>query len=597
VSEHDARDEVLDDEPVRAEDAGPDVEEPSPGRGPRGFGDGRWWRLGVTGAAVAALVWGSTVVDGGVRLDGAAPDQAAAEPSPGAGGASFVDAASLGCPGPELLGVDGEEATQTVTVAAQQAMTQVLDRMATEGVAVPSSDDGDGAGDDLALTATGEGPRSASARADGSASLEVDEPRSGLVLAQGSSAPGAVGGQLGLDTGPGARGLSLTSCTTPAETQWLVGGGDAPGRSEQLVLTNPGEDAVTVEVTVWGEDGPVPATGATGIVVPGRGRTVELLDALAPSASSPVVRVRATGGTVVAHLGEHFREGTTDRGAEVAGAAAEPALDLVVPALPTPDDEREHEVVLRLVAPGDEEAVVQLTALTEDGARRLAGAVTRVAAGHTVDVVLEDLPAGTTALRLRSDQPVTAGARLEVLPGDEEPTVGAQDDAAVTTGPDGDGASGDEAGGDESAATTGPDEDASDQDEPLVRPAGDLAWVAGTTLATSPIGSALPGAGDVPGLRRELAVSAVDGTDAVVVWLDEEGRASVERLSLRNDTTAVVPVPDGARAVWVVSTGLAGVAASVLVQGADEGGPYAAATTLPRVPWQRQVTQVDVVLP
>ncbi|MFK5633042.1 DUF5719 family protein [Ornithinimicrobium sp. LYQ103] len=580
----------------------------APGRSPRSVGDARWWRLGLGTAVLVALVWGVGALDGTVRLEGGTSDGAAgsddrssddrsSDPSGAVDEASFVGSAALGCPGPELLGVEGQETTQSVDVSAGWATGAVLERMAEDGVVVPSAVGGPGDDDDaqaadaeLALTETGPAGRAVGLPEEGAARLVLDGPAGALVLAAGPGAPGVVGGQLGLGTDPGTRGLSLTACTTATESQWLVGGGEGPGRSEQLVLTNPGDDAVTVEVALWGADGPVPTTGAAGIVVPGRGRAVQLLDALAPSVSSPVVRVHATGGPVVAHLGEHFRDGTTDRGAEVVLTAAEPTTDLVVPALPRAEEGREHDIVLRLLAPGADEAVVDLTALTEDGARRLAGAVTRVPAGHTVDVALEDLPEGTTALRLRSDQPVTAGTRLQLLPSDEKPTVEGQDEAATTTAP---------AGAEGARTTAGPDqdEDAPDQDEPLVRPAGDLAWVAATTVATSPVGAALPAVDAVPGVSRQLAVSAVDGTDALVVWLDEDGRASVERLELRNDTTVLVPVPAAASAVWVTSTGSAGVAASVLLQGADEGGPYVAATTLPRVPWQRQVTQVGVVLP
>ena len=101
--------------------------------------------------------------------------------------------------------------------------------------------------------------------------------------------------------------------------------GPQPGRTALLdELTASGEVAWVGDGGIGDSDGWVRwyVAGAEPSAVrsaPAHHRGQELLDALAPSASSPVVRVRATGGTVVAHLGEHFREGTTDRGAEVAG--------------------------------------------------------------------------------------------------------------------------------------------------------------------------------------------------------------------------------------------------------------------------------------
>ena len=415
--------------------------------------------------------------------------------------------------------------------------------------------------------------------------VEVDEEASAVVTALDGLAPAVVGGLLEVGTVPGARGAAVAGCAPQGETRWLVGGDDDPGRTEQLVLTNPGTDTVTVEVSVWGADGPVATTGAGAVVVPAGGRTVEVLDALAPGADAPVVRVRASGGPVVAHLAEHYRDGTTDRGTELVGAAAAPATDLVVPALPAVPEGHDGQVVLRVGAPGEAEAVVELTALTADGAVPLADRVTRVPARSTVDVPLDDLPDGAVALRLRSDEPVVAGARLEVLPAGDEPVV---------VPSEGDGEGEEAGGGDEERADR---EDGTEQDEPLVRPAGETAWVAATQPSTTPTGMALPDRSLLPHGSAELALTAVDGTTAWVTWVDEDGRETARWIDLRNDTTLVLPVPDEARAVWVVGAGPAGVASALHLTGTDELGPYVASTTLPQLPWTRHATDVRPVIP
>lgn len=447
--------------------------------------------------------------------------------------------------------------------------------------------------------------------------VSLDREASALMEAQDELAPGAAGGQLGLGTEAGSRGLTLAACAPVGETQWLVGGGAAPGRTEQLVLSNPGPDPVTVSVAVWGSEGPVPTTGASGIVVPGGGRTVALLDGLAPGADAPVLAVSSNGGPVVAHLAETYREGTTDRGTEIVGPSAAPATDLVVPALPGVPEGDTGEVVLRLAAPGDVQAVVDLTALTPDGAVRLAGQVTRVPAGSTVDVPLPDLPEGATALRLRSDEPVTGGARLEILPAERDPEI--LDPASATAAP-GDGSEGTQGDGDvdDALATAGPGDDASatsspdetddpdpqdepdgrtEQGEPLRRPAGDLAWVGATVPSTSPSGMALPDRSQVPGARATLALTAVDGTTAWITWVDEEGEETSRSVPLTYDTTVLLPVPEDARAVWVVGAGPAGVVAAVHVEGRDGRGAYVASTTVPTLPWTQSLTQVRPVVP
>ncbi|GGK67092.1 DUF5719 family protein [Ornithinimicrobium pekingense] len=642
--------------PVGAPAASADTTQAPAGESPRGSSgalralSSPWWRVGVAVAAVGALTWGVTASDAALRLGEDAPGDGAAATA-GAQAGAYVQTAVLACPGTvpwlddeaasrpavdvvalgppaSVLGqappASGDDASGTAapddahatSVPDEASATSAPDEAAStaapdEAASTAAPDDAasTAAPDDAASTAAPDEAASTSApdgtsvlRATDPASLSVDlehgipagisleRASSALVEASGTIAPGVVGGQLGLGTEPGSRGLTLAGCVPAGEAQWLVGGGSAPGRAEQLVLTNPGPDPVTVAVAVWGAEGPVTTTGAGSIVVPGGGRAVELLDGLAPAVDAPVVGVTATGGPVVAHLAETYRDGTTDRGTEVVPPVAAPATDLVVPALPAAPEGHERQVVLRVAAPGDRQAVVELTALTPEGAVRLSDQVTRVPAGSTVDLALDDLPEGATALRLRADEPVTGGARLEVLPAEDDPLV--VDPATATANP---------AEGDAATATDGPDgdgdSDGTEQGEPLLRAAGDVAWVGATAPAGGPAGLALPDRSGVPGAAAALALSAVDATTAWVTWVDEEGTQTSRSVELPNDTTELVALPPEARAVWVGTTGGAGVASAVHVTGGDDRGPLVASSTVPQLPWTRQVTQVRPAVP
>ncbi|MGD8150166.1 DUF5719 family protein [Ornithinimicrobium sp. Y1694] len=628
-----------------------------------------WWRPTVAVLAAAGLVWGAGwLAEGGVQLGSTTPSDSAEATTNGP--VAYVESASLACPGPvpggvgtathaDASGASGEEddgdAARALVVAAS-APAEVGEFAGQEGAAEQDSGvEGVATGESLdARGSTGEGSgpmlyegdgssdaaaggaSGGSAGGDGSplADLTIEADAAGLVAATGAGAPGVVGGQLSLSTEPGARGLSLTGCGAAAETQWLVAGGHEAGRSEHLVLSNPGENAVTVDVAVYGADGLVTTTGASGLVVPAHGRSVHLLDALAPSVEAPVVQVRASGGPVVAHLAEYHREGTTDLGAEIVGAAAAPSTDLVIPAMLLGGENGggaeavSPAVTLRLVAPGDSSAVVDLTALTPDGAVRLSEDVTRVPAGTTVDVVLEDLPDQVNALRVRSASPVTGGLKVElppsgdepVEPGDDAATTGGPDGAAVTGGPD-DAAT--TAGPDDAATTAGPDDaattaepddaattagpdgasttagpPATPQAEPLVRPAGELAWVPAVTLSTTPIGMGIPDLAALSGGTARVAVTVLDATPVRVTWLLDDGTSRADDLDAAgNDTTVVLGVPTDARAVWVEGGGEAGVVASLVVTGQDLLGPYLAAAPLTGVPWERSLTSTRVLTP
>ena len=52
------------------------------------------------------------------------------------------------------------------------------------------------------------------------------------------------------------RGLATAACAAGGSDLWLLGGGADPGRQERLVLTNPGDNPVTADVTVHGAAGP-----------------------------------------------------------------------------------------------------------------------------------------------------------------------------------------------------------------------------------------------------------------------------------------------------------------------------------------------------
>lgn len=580
-------------------------------------------RLTAAVAAGGAMVWAASALGTTWGADpgrGAALDASSAtapvEPD------SFVRSASLTCPG---WPADEDGAGLTARVRAATA---------PEVLGAPH-----GVGDGATLSAPGEGPPVRFPTGGAQDGLDTDGWTH--AAAGTAAAPGLVAAQLVTSADPGLRGLAFTPCRAPADTLYLLGGGEGAGRVEQVVVTNPGADPVRVALEVSGADGPVEVSGGRGLVVPPGGRTAYLLDALAPGVEAPAVTVVAEGGPVGAHLVERASEGTVDLGVEVVPAAAEPARDLVLPALPGPaaadDAGGDRSVTVRFFAP-EAEAVVELRALTPDGARVPPDPVVRVPAGGTIDL---DLDLGELAdvqgLLLRSDAPVTAAAQLHVAPASDEPVVieddaadtsgadeaattggpdqavatGGPDEAASTAGPDQAGATArpddaaTTAGPDAATTTAGPDDadvtsapsDPPSEGPRVVRPAGESAWVTAVALTDSPVGTAIPEVPDPASGPATLAVSVVDAARAQVVWMDAAGEVTTEHLDLANDTTTLLEVPAGTVAAWVRPTGSVGVVAALHLAGADSVGPYLSAASLPSVPWTVPLTQVRPVVP
>lgn len=535
-----------------------------------------WLRPALAAAAVAALAWTSTVPGGwGAGQDGTratGPGDAAAGASP-EGEQALVEQAAVAC-----AGRDGLAGRALAVTAPEQLLVE----------------DGPGAGSLQVL-----GPQGAAdpvPLGEAAAGVPLAAGDSALVSATGGDAAGLVAGQVLVgvgteqtDTSP--RGAALSGCVAPAEDQWLLAGGAEPGRTESLVLTNPGADPVRVDVELRGEAGPVRVTGGAGLVVPAGGRLVRPVDALADGVQAPALGVRAEGGPVAAQLVETYRDGTTELGTSVTSPAAAPARDLVVPPVPSGTDGR--DLVLRVLAP-EGAAVVELGSVTGTGPATPDPAAVRVPAGSTVDVPLAALDEGAAGLRLRADAPVTASLQVRVAPSGDEPLEDVQeedgtgtDEAAATTGaPD-------------AATTTEPEDGSAADDSEVVRPAGDLTWLPATALDAVPLGIAVPELTDVPGARVELSLAALDATTAEVLLQTREGATTSRTLDLANDTSALVEVPAGTAAVWVrpAGTTMPGLAAALHLTGQDDLGPYRAATTLRPVPWTREVTTITSVVP
>jgi hypothetical protein len=228
-----------------------------------------------------------------------------------------------------------------------------------------------------------------------------------VVSGEGGLAPGLAATQSWLHTGDDDRGFVLTPCLEPSADAWLVAGGGGASRTERLVIINPGANAVSAAMEVFGAEGPVDASERTAVSIPPASRLSMSLDALAPDELRPAVHVIATGGVVSAVLSDAWIDGATARGADDATAAAAPSRDLVVAGVEAAPA-GQGELVLRLVNPGDAEALARVTVLTARGPVQPAELrAVRVGAGSTLDVPLT-LAAGSSGLRIMSDRPVTA---------------------------------------------------------------------------------------------------------------------------------------------------------------------------------------------
>lgn len=347
-------------------------------------------RATVVLGAGAGLVVGAARLPDAVAIGGQSADRGASVALTGP-----ARGAVLACPGPEFKGVPGlDDLSGAVTIAAATAPLRAL--TGTTPVSEPG---------ELRLTRLPSGGESPVVTTRGTiATARVSGGQSWLATATQSLAPGLAAVQSSFVGTGDQRSLTSVPCSSAAADQWVLAGGGTPGRQERLILTNPGGNAVTADVTLHGPDGPIPSTTGKGVVVPAHGRTAVLLDAISGTVAAPAAHVVAQGGVVTAVVNDRWLDGTRPAGVDDASASASPSRDQVVPAV-----EGGGPGFLRVVVPGDDEAVVQARVLTPNGPRALkTGGVTRVPGGTVRDIDISELAPGAAAIQVRADRPVVA---------------------------------------------------------------------------------------------------------------------------------------------------------------------------------------------
>jgi hypothetical protein len=464
-------------------------------------------------AVGTGLVLGATYLPGPLNLA-----QGTGRPSAQTAHAEPVVTAQTICPGPEALGVADlkDSLAQTASVTAVTPPLAALPGWFTPGQGTGS------------LTISGlpsGGPWGAPATVRGQAVYgQISTAQSALIAAADAVAPGTVATQRSWAKAGDNRALVTAACMPAAASSWLIAGGAEPGRRERLVLTNPGPNPVTVDLTVLGVKGPIQSPNGRGLVVGPYARTVVLLDAITGSEPSPVVQVSAQGGEVAAVLSDTWLDGVVPRGGDDAVPVAAPALEQVIAGVAI-----QGRATLRVAVPGDSEAVVESRVLTSSGPKALpVGGVTRVAAHSTTDIDLSSLPPDAYAVQVRADVPVVAAAMVE-----RRLAAGAP---------------------------------------------SDLAWSGASAPIRTLAGMALRGPGD-DGLIERLDLAATSEPSSVMVTtVGADGLASTKAVAIGADSVSSVSL-DAATSVWVTPrTGL--VRAAVLTTVADAQGVLLSLTPL-----------------
>lgn len=483
-------------------------------------------QAGLGALVVGGIVWAGTQPQVTERIEGLDFMRAQGESRAPASTTVALEQATLICPGPELIGLEGaREApleTQASVVSPPLEILGAIPRPAGEvGLEL------------FAPTGSGSEPAAADDPSAGVTSA-LTEATAYLAVGYGSVAPGMVATQEVRAQTEEVTGLASVPCQAARSSSWVLGGGGEAGRAERFIISNPGSNPVTVDITAYGAEGTsIPADGQD-VVVPAQGRVVLLGDGLVPGEAAPAFRIEAIGGDVTAVMVETAIEGTRPMGMDTVAAAAEPAEEQVVTGVLVPE-EGAGTVTLRVVNPGESEVIGTVTALTATGELPLPDAVLRAPAGSVVDVPLVGLPPGPTSLAVNADAPIVAAARTQL--------TGASFDAG---------------------------------------------WAVSQSPVTEVAGAALPAR---EGIARSAVISARGSGATVQVTQLVGGEVSTTDVLVPTDATVVVPLTGSG--VWLqVSDGAGEVYAAVLSTNAQ--GPVAV-SSMPVIEPQVSARRSEVI--
>lgn len=218
-------------------------------------------------------------------------------------------------------------------------------------------------------------------------------------------------------------GLATASCVAGGNESWLSAGSTQTGRSSIMSLINASGVDATANVTVFSENGKVQSTVGSGIIVKAGEKRDIPLAGLAPSVTSPVVHVESRGGALAAYLQSSTVRGLSAGGVDVSAPSAPAAKAVTIPGVqivdgqPQGGDDATNDTipVVRVFAPGDQDAKIQIGAVPEASGQLGNSLQATVRAGTVSDIPLQNLGAGSYSITVQSDSPVVASARSSHL--------------------------------------------------------------------------------------------------------------------------------------------------------------------------------------
>lgn len=218
-------------------------------------------------------------------------------------------------------------------------------------------------------------------------------------------------------------GLLAAECSDASNSSWLIGGSTETGRDAILTISNPSKVDARVDLEFFGARGFIEAPASRGLIVPAGAQRSYSLAGFAPNEPSPVVHVVSNGAPVWSTLQVSTIRGLTPGGLDRITSVAEAATVVSIPIIREPDAELigplraepgygDTETMVRLFAPGADDANVTITITHHDSDEEPIVVTTEIAANSVVDIPVAELHDGDYSVTVSSSTPLFAAARV-----------------------------------------------------------------------------------------------------------------------------------------------------------------------------------------
>jgi len=202
--------------------------------------------------------------------------------------------------------------------------------------------------------------------------------------------------------------MAISQCTPAISKRWFVGGISTISSIGYFQFVNPNQSKAVIDLEIWSEDG---KESNQSLVISGQSTRIVQLNSLITNKKFLAFHLTAIAGRFSAVLFDERKKGLAKLGGDFVTPSATPNKKVFITSvIGKSKTQKVNSQFLRLLVPGEADAVVKVTYLAKSGIYSPVGLTElRVPAGKVVQLPFSSLPSGNIfALKIDATEPIVA---------------------------------------------------------------------------------------------------------------------------------------------------------------------------------------------